>query len=85
VIGTSAVRCVGSVLSLHGRTYSPPYQITAIGDTDALHDALDASPAVSIYQEYARELGLGYDVSDEPEIMMPPYEGSLSLQWASTG
>ena len=84
VIGTSAVRCVGSVLSLHGRTYSPPYAIRAIGDPDALRDALDSAPAVSIYREYARELGLGYDVSDEPDAAMPPYEGSLSLQWAST-
>ena len=85
VIGTSAVRCVGSVLSLHGRTYSPPYAITAIGDPDALHAALDSSSAVSIYREYAQELGLGYDVSDAPDATMPPYEGSLALQWASTG
>jgi uncharacterized protein YlxW (UPF0749 family) len=85
VIGTSAVRCVGSVLSLHGRTYSPPYRITAIGDPTALQDALDSSPAVSIYREYARELGLGYDVSPELDTTMPPYEGSLSLQWASAG
>jgi uncharacterized protein YlxW (UPF0749 family) len=85
VIGTTAVRCVGSVLSLQGRTYSPPYTITAIGDPDALQRALDASAPVSIYREYARELGLGYDVSDELDVVMPPYEGSLSLQWASTG
>ena len=83
VIGTSAVRCVGSVLSLHGRTYSPPYRITAIGDPNAMRDALDSASAVSIYREYARELGLGYDVRTELDVAMPPYEGSLSLQWAS--
>ena len=65
VIGTSAVRCVGSVLSLHGRTYSPPYAITAIGDPErAPATRWTGPPAVSIYREYARELGLGYDVSD---------------------
>lgn len=85
VIVTSAVRCVGSVLSLHGRTYSPPYRITAIGDPDALQTALDSSPTVTIYREYASELGLGYDVGVELEATMPPYVGSLSLQWASTG
>jgi len=85
VIGTSAVRCVGSVLSLHGRTYSPPYSIAAVGDPGALQDALDSSAAVTIYREYARELGLGYDVTEQPDATMPPYEGSLSLRWAATG
>ena len=32
IIGTSAPRCVGNTLLLNGRTYSPPYVITAIGD-----------------------------------------------------
>ena len=34
VISTSAVRCVGNTLILQGRVYSPPYVITAMGDTD---------------------------------------------------
>ena len=34
IIGTSAPRCVGNTLLLNGRTYSPPYVITAIGDAD---------------------------------------------------
>lgn len=85
VIGTTAVRCVGSVLSLHGRTYSPPYTITAIGEPGALQDALDSAEAVTIYREYARELGLGFEVTEQPDATMPPYEGSLSLQWAATG
>ena len=32
VIATSAVRCIGNTLLLQGRTYSPPFVITAIGD-----------------------------------------------------
>ena len=32
IIATSAPRCVGNTLLLNGRTYSPPYVITAIGD-----------------------------------------------------
>ena len=34
IIATSAPRCVGNTLLLNGRTYSPPYVITAIGDVD---------------------------------------------------
>ena len=52
VIATSAVRCVGNTLLLHGVVYSPPYVITAVGDPTALRHALDASPDVQIYKQY---------------------------------
>ena len=45
LIATSAVRCVGNTLLLQGRTYSPPFVITAIGDADAVRAQLAASPA----------------------------------------
>ena len=32
IIATSVPRCVGNTLLLNGRTYSPPYTITAIGN-----------------------------------------------------
>lgn len=83
VIGTSAVRCVGNVLSLQGRTYSPPYSISAIGDIEGMTLALARSEPVSIYREYVDVLGLGFDVSfAEPEMTFPPYVGTLSLQFA---
>lgn len=84
VISTSAVRCVGNVLSLQGRTYSPPYTVSAIGDVDAMRAALDASEPVSIYREYVRELGLGYDVAAEIDVTFPAYEGGLALQFAAS-
>ncbi|MDR1152045.1 MAG: DUF881 domain-containing protein, partial [Bifidobacteriaceae bacterium] len=40
----SMVRCVGNVLLLGGRTYSPPYVIDAIGDSQRLARALRTSP-----------------------------------------
>lgn len=82
VVSTSAVRCVGSVLSLHGRTYSPPYRVSAIGDVAAMQAALSASEPVSIYREYVRELGLGYEVGVEPDATFPAYDGALALQHA---
>jgi uncharacterized protein YlxW (UPF0749 family) len=85
VIATSAVRCVGTVLSLQGRTYSPPYTISAIGDVDALRAALDASQAVQIYREYADELGLRYSVATSDRARFPAYDGGLSLLYAKPG
>lgn len=74
---TSTVRCVGSVLLLEGRKYSPPYTISAIGDTDAMLAALDRSDDVRWYQEAVAELGLGYELHAGENITMPAYESSL--------
>jgi uncharacterized protein YlxW (UPF0749 family) len=64
IIGTSAPRCVGNTLLLNGRTYSPPYVITAVGDAAAMQAALAANPLVTIYKQYVVRFGLGY--AEEP-------------------
>jgi uncharacterized protein YlxW (UPF0749 family) len=84
VISTSAVRCVGNTLILQGRVYSPPYVIQAIGDLSSMRAALDKSPPVTIYRQYAQLLGLGYEVNSKDTAMFPAYAGSLSLLYAKT-
>ena len=64
IIATSAPLCVGNTLLLNGRTYSPPYAITAIGDVSAMQAALAASPMVTLYKRYVLRFGLGY--TEEP-------------------
>lgn len=60
IIATSVPRCVGNTLLLNGRTYSPPYVITAIGDVPAMQAALAAAPLVTLYKQYVMRYGLGY-------------------------
>jgi uncharacterized protein YlxW (UPF0749 family) len=83
VISTSAVRCVGNTLILQGRVYSPPYVIRAIGDVSAMRAALNQSPQVTIYRQYADLLGLGYDVTGTGEASFPAYTGSVGLLYAT--
>jgi uncharacterized protein YlxW (UPF0749 family) len=83
VISTSAVRCVGNTLLLHGVVYSPPYVISAIGDPDRLRAALDSAPDIIIYKEYVQAYKLGYTVTSQAEVTMPPYTGGLSLPHAT--
>ncbi|PSL05163.1 uncharacterized protein DUF881 [Haloactinopolyspora alba] len=73
----STVRCVGSVLLLHGRTYYPPYTITAIGDHEAMRDALESSPTVQEYRDWADLVGLTYEVADEGTVTMPAYSSTI--------
>jgi uncharacterized protein YlxW (UPF0749 family) len=82
LIATSAVRCVGNVLLLQGRTYSPPFVITAIGDADAVKAQLAASPQVAVLQQAVQAFGLTFGVKSRGEVTLPAYTGSLDLQYA---
>jgi uncharacterized protein YlxW (UPF0749 family) len=79
---TSAVRCVGNVLLLQGRTYSPPFVITAIGDAGAVKAQLAASPQVALLQQAVDAFGLTFAVKARPQVTLPKFTGSLDLQYA---
>ena len=82
LIATSAVRCVGNTLLLHGRTYSPPFVVTAVGDADAVRAQLDASPQVAVFRQAVEAFGLTFSVRQRPTIELPPYEAPLDMAWA---
>jgi uncharacterized protein YlxW (UPF0749 family) len=85
VVATSAVRCVGNTLLLHGRTYSPPFQIVAIGNQSTMVSALDRSPGVQLFRTAAKDYGLGYHVTVEDEqITLSAYQGSTNLPHTQT-
>ena len=82
IVSTSAVRCVGNTLILQGRVYSPPYEITAIGDPDRLYQSLDAAPLVALYRYYVDTYGLVYETRASARTTLPGYDGSLELVYA---
>lgn len=79
---TTVIRCVGNVLLLEGQVYSPPYVISAIGEPETLRAALDASPAVARYREWADAVGLGWFVTAPGQLDMPAAEGGSELRFA---
>lgn len=82
IIATSAPRCVGNTLLLNGRTYSPPYAITAIGDGAAMQDALAAAPLVRLYKQYAIRFGLGYTEQSRADVKVAGTTGPLRMRFA---
>ncbi|WP_084027812.1 DUF881 domain-containing protein [Mycobacterium avium] len=70
IIATSVPRCVGNTLLLNGRTYSPPYTITAIGNAAAMQAALAAAPLVTLYKQYAVRFGLGYQEEVRSDVQV---------------
>ncbi|MCV2491238.1 DUF881 domain-containing protein [Geodermatophilus sp. YIM 151500] len=85
LIATSAVRCVGNTLLLQGRTYSPPFVITAVVDADAVRQELAASRQVAILQQAVEAFGLTFQVSARPQVQLPAYDGSLDMEYAVVG
>lgn len=84
VLFNSAVICSGNVLSLHGKKYSPPFTISAIGDAEKLRAALDDSKAITILKEYVSAFGIGYSVEDVSTLQFPSNAALLQqLKYAS--
>jgi uncharacterized protein YlxW (UPF0749 family) len=85
VVSTSAVRCVGNTVVLHGRVYSPPFVVTAVGDPAALHRALEDDPGVQYFRTFVDRFGLGYEVRTERSVDLPAYDGPLELPHVRAG
>ncbi len=82
IIGTSAPRCVGNTLLLNGRTYSPPYTVTAIGDVSAMQASLAGAPLVNLYKQYVVRFGLGYTEEVSDDVSIVGHTEPLRMQFA---
>lgn len=80
VISTSAVRCVGNTLLLHGRPYSPPFTVRAIGNPVTMQRSLAATKGVQLFRAAVADFGLGYRETVEGNVRVPAYEGSSALR-----
>jgi len=82
LIETSAPRCVGNTLLLNGRTYSPPYTMTAIGDVGRMQAALAAAPLVALYKQYVVRFGLGYTEEPRDQVEVAAYKEPVATHYA---
>lgn len=85
VISTSAIRCVGNSVVLHGVPYPPPYRVSAIGDPKAMQAALETAPGVQRYLLDVDRYKLGYDVQTVDDLRLDGFDGSIDLAYASKG
>lgn len=85
VLTTSAVRCIGNTLLLQGRTYSPPFVVTAIGNAASMSAALDVEPGVQLLLQYVDRYQLGYEVEALESVELPAYDGPVRMVDARQG
>ena len=67
---------------LNGRTYSPPYVITAIGDAPAMRAALSAAPLVTLYRQYVVRFGLGYTEEPRAQVDLVGHSEPVRMRFA---
>ncbi len=85
LVSTTGIKCEGNAVTLHGLPYSPPYEITAIGDPTALQQAVYTDDQVSIYRELADDpqVALGWSMAVEQYASAPAYKGVVTLKYAT--
>ncbi|MGY1917198.1 DUF881 domain-containing protein [Blastococcus sp. SYSU DS0973] len=68
---TSAVRFAGEAVLVDFRPVTNPYQVTAIGDPDALANAFLANPEVVSLARFSANAGLRFEFAKEEELSLP--------------
>lgn len=80
IVVSSEIRCVGNVILVNTTRLAPPFEIAAIGDPDALNEALRTS---ATYQQLSLS---GFPVSYRTldgrsnKVTLPAYTGSFSTK-----
>ncbi|MCW2835049.1 MAG: hypothetical protein JWN68_3002 [Nocardioides sp.] len=84
LISTTGIKCDGNSVSLQGLSYSPPYEIVAIGVPTRLVTSLESDSYLDIYREAAADPrgGVGYQVEVLAQAVAPAYDGLLDLGYA---
>ena len=82
ITATSAIRCVGNTLLLHGNVYSPPYIVEAVGDPARLRAGLDADPLLDTLREAIDDFRIGFDVRTVGRVDAPAFRGVIGDRYA---
>lgn len=79
---TTEVQCVGNVININGKLFSPPYEISAIGSAQTMKSALEQDEQIQIIQGYVARFGLGFKVKASPNILIDTTEASPDFSYA---
>jgi len=79
LIAISEIRCVGPTLLVNGVRYSPPYEISAIGDPKTMEAALKLRGGVT---ETLRFYGIQVQIKHENELEIPAFKGNFRYNLA---
>ncbi|MDT8901673.1 DUF881 domain-containing protein [Anaeroselena agilis] len=79
LVANSEIRCAGPTLSVNNSRYSPPYEISVIGDPQTLESSLKLRGGVV---ETLQFWGIQVTVKRQDTVKVPAYKGSFTFQYA---
>lgn len=82
VTSRTVIRCIGNVILIDGRSYSPPYIVSAIGDPDELGSRVNADPRILNYKAYVALYGLGWDMTTEDALEFAAANAKTTISYA---
>ena len=82
LLAVSEIRCAGPTLSVNNNRFAPPYVIRAIGDAKSMENSLKMRGGV---METLKFWGIQISVTSEEKVVLPPYRGTQSFEYAKVG
>lgn len=79
IVATTAIRCVGNLITVNGVPVTPPYEIAAIGDPDKLKEGLMMPGGIV---EQLKALGIPINVTQRQDVILPSLSVTPRLELA---
>jgi uncharacterized protein YlxW (UPF0749 family) len=85
IMATTSVYCVGPVIITNATRLSPPYEVHAIGNADALEAALRTSSQMEQLRVRAQIYDMPIDIRKGDTVAVPAYSGGIGFKYAQPG
>lgn len=83
IVSSTSLYCVGTTIICNATRLSPPYEIRAVGDAQALAAALSGSPQMAKLNQRAQIYDLPITVEQTQDVLAPAYNGSFVFKYAT--
>lgn len=84
IVSSTSLYCVGTTVICNATRLSPPFEVRAIGDAQALSAALKGSSQMAKLNQRAEIYNLPITVEQNQDVLVPAYNGSFVFKYATT-
>ncbi|HUS15867.1 MAG TPA: DUF881 domain-containing protein [Chloroflexia bacterium] len=85
ILATTSIYCVGPTVIANATRLSPPYEVHAIGNPDALEAGLHSSPQMQQFNISAEIYDLPIEIRKGLKVPVPAYSGAFGFKYAHPG
>jgi uncharacterized protein YlxW (UPF0749 family) len=85
VLSNTPLYCVGTTVIVNATRLSPPYEVHAIGNPDALEAGLRNSPQMRQFNERAQIYDLPISIQKVAKVQVAAYSGAVAMKYAHPG